>query len=64
MTKLKKQCIGMTIHTKGFVVEVKEENIKMLQVLGIEDVFEEQPKKVKFKGIKEDDNNNNESSDK
>jgi len=64
MAKIKKECYGMTIHTKGFVVEVKDENIALLQKLEINDVFEVETKKVKFKGIKEDDNNNNESSDK
>jgi hypothetical protein len=64
MAKIKKECYGMTIHTKGFVVEVKDENIDLLQKLEINDVFEVETKKAKFKGIKEDDYNNNESSDK
>lgn len=60
--KIKKECYGTTIHTKGFVVEVKDENIEMLNILGIEDVFEPTEKKVKFKGIKEDDSNNSEGN--
>lgn len=64
MAKIKKECYGMTIHTKGFVVEVKDENIEMLKVLGITDVFEEETKKTKFKGIVEDDNSNSEGANK
>jgi len=60
--KIKSECYGMTIHTKGFVVEVKDENIELLTKLGVTDVFEVKEKKVKFKGIVEDDNINSEGS--
>lgn len=61
---IRKELIGGKIHKrvgkKEFVVEIIEENTKLLKAINA-DVFEpvkKKEKKVKFEGIKEDDNSN------
>jgi hypothetical protein len=44
---IKKEFLGHTLHIKGFKVEVKEENIKLLKQLGAEHIFEEKKKAKK-----------------
>ena len=38
---IKKEFLGHTLFIKGFQVEIKEENIKLLKQLGAEHIFEE-----------------------
>ena len=58
---IRKELLGGTIHKrvnkKEFIVEIIEENTKLLKAINA-DVFEpvkKKEKKVKFEGIKEDD---------
>ncbi len=44
---IKKEFLGHTLFIKGFQVEIKEENIKLLKQLGAEHIFEEKKKSKK-----------------
>ena len=44
---IKKEFLGHTLFIKGFQVEVKEENIKLLKQLDAEHIFEEKKKSKK-----------------
>lgn len=52
--ELKKELIGSTFHKGTFVVEICEDNIKLLKALKA-DVFVKKDKAVKYKGVKEND---------
>tara|TARA_R110000787_G_scaffold223236_2_gene331637 strand:+ start:416 stop:589 length:174 start_codon:yes stop_codon:yes gene_type:complete len=55
--EIKKELIGSTYHKGTFVVEICEDNIKLLKALKA-DVFVKKEKVVKFKGIKDNDDTN------
>jgi hypothetical protein len=55
--EIKKELIGSTYHKGTFVVEIHQDNIKLLKALKA-DVFVKKEKVVKFKGIKDNDDTN------
>lgn len=56
--ELKKELIGQNFHKGTFVVEICEDNIKLLKALKA-DVFTKKEKAVKYKGIKEKNDDTN-----